>query len=223
MCAGCASMMSVVRICVALATHHASEGGVGDIDFDHDFEPPADWLASPNLSASSSSGATSGSSSSSSSSSESDSSGSSGEDPTAAVGERAAAAEVAEPERASRRRGRPAEPARPDMNVKRHRRDETFEWRNFRFTFRPGTDARKPGYMALCRFHSAAENTKCTRTATWNDESERAATVRKLKTWCVKAGDYHDRREHQAHVTAEVLSDDALEAAELPPLPGPGD
>lgn len=223
MCAGCASTISLVRIYVALATHHASEAGVGDMDFGDGFEPGPDWLRSPELSASSSGGATSGSSSSSSSESDSsDSSDPSDEDPTAAVGERAAAAEPAEPRRASRRRGRQAEPAPPDPMLKRHRRDETFEWRDFRFTFRrPGTDARKPGFMALCRHHSAGENTKCTRTATWNHESERAAIIRKLKTWCVKAGDYPDRRQHQGHVTAEVLDDDALEAAQLPPLPEP--
>ena len=136
----------------------------------------------------------------------------------------------------ARRRQRPAAldvgAVNEGLPIKRQRRDETFEWRGFRFTFRPAAEGKNPGFMVLCRYHSRGHvQSRCTRTVTWrpNVEGERDLTIRKLKTWCVKAPLYNfvgadpARKDHQAHDKAEQpLADDALDAAPLPPLPEHG-
>ena len=116
--------------------------------------------------------------------------------------------------------------AENEPHPKRVRRDETFEWKNFRFTFRPQTASRKAGYMVLCRYHSRTYNsTRCTRSATWHDETQRDLVLRRLKTWCTKAPNYEfqgadpARLLHQAHDNSEALSEEELEAFVMPALP----
>lgn len=159
-------------------------------------------------------GEDSGSSSSSSSSSSSDSDASAG-------GARTAHGPL-ERKRAA------AEPHPDGPPLSRRRRDETFEWRGFRFTFRPGADNKKPSFMALCRYHSRSHvDTKCTRSCSYGDEAERDLVIRRLKTGCVHATDFPyggsspNRKPHQDYDKRglEVLSDEQLEAIELPDFP----
>ena len=97
---------------------------------------------------------------------------------------------------------------------------------------RPGSAAKKPSYMVLCRYHSRSYvDTKCTRTATWTsgNAEEQQLVIRKLKSWCVSGPDvpYNgsppNRLPHQQHDRAglRVLTDQALEALDLPALPDP--
>ena len=119
----------------------------------------------------------------------------------------------------------------PPVVRRRLHRDETFEWRGFRFTYRPPTRTKaNPSFMVLCRYHSRAYvETKCTRSATWTREEDKEAAIRKLKTWCFRApsfdytGSPPDRMLHQRHDKAgtEVLTDAALDEAPLPGLPDP--
>ena len=151
------------------------------------------------------SGSSSGSSksSSSSSSSSSDSSGDAGDDPDPNA--EAPAAPV------DRRRPRPEQQDEAPPAA-RQRRDETFEWRGFRFTFRPGGEAKNPAYMVLCRYHS---RTRCTRTLSYASEADKDFVLRKLKSWCVRAADYEytspdpQRLLHQQYdrAGANVLTD----------------
>ena len=173
--------------------------------------------SSPALSESSSSSSSESSSDSSSDSSDSDSDGAAGDVP-------AAAAEAPASSSSKRRPREDVEPSGPPAT--RRRRDETFEWRNFRFTYRPGQDNRKPSYMVLCRYHSrAGVDTKCTRTASWNDPADRDLVVRRLKTWRAPDFPYDcaapDRLAHQSHDKKgiEAMSDAELDAKPLPPLP----
>ena len=187
-------------------------GGVGAILLDEDLldlpvaaEPPgSDGSETADASVSE---ANSSSDSSSSSSSGSTGEGSCGDD----------ASEVAVPRR-SRRRVREESPE-VHQPATRQRRAETFEWRGFRFTFKPATSGRS-SYMVLCRYHSiAGEATKCTRTAGWSEEAQREDVVRRLKTWCINAPRWSNRQEHQSHRGIEVMTDEQLAAAVLPPLP----
>ena len=176
-----------------------------------DMAEPQDARSGPSGPASPPISSLSSSSCSSSSSSSSDSDMSDGEQAQARV--RAAAL----PKKRSRR----------DSEVAQ---DETFTWRGFRFTFRPGSETKKASYMVLCRYHSRAyAETKCTRSATFANADDREVVVSRLKTWCVHAPDFDfggsppDRAPHQQHDRQglEVLSDEALEAAVLPDLPDP--
>eukprot|EP00439_Symbiodinium_sp_Y106_P078371 s2740_g17.t1 len=194
-------------------------GGVGDVPWSDDdaflenlgladdFEEGAHGKADAGAGPSGSGGSGSDSSSSSSSSSASESGPSSG------------ATEDAPPDAAE-------DSAEDEPHPKRVRRDETFEWKNFRFTYRPQTASRPAGYMVLCRFHSRMYNsTRCTRSATWHDETQRDLVLRRLKTWCVRAPNYEyqgsepARLLHQAHDKSEALSEEELEAFDMPALP----
>ena len=133
------------------------------------------------------------------------------------------------PEPLRRRRPREAGPeADPGPPGVRLRRDETFEWRGFRFTFQPAHAGGRSSYMALCRYHSRTCNaTKCTRTAGWTEDADRAQVILRLPSWCVRAADFDfngnepDRVGHQAHDRRglTILSHEELEAIELPELP----
>ncbi|CAE7828390.1 unnamed protein product, partial [Symbiodinium necroappetens] len=204
-------------------------GGIGSpLRFEDDFEgADAEELMAlfdSDDEAKEASGSSSGSSksSSSSSSSSSDSSGDSndaGDDPDPNA--EAPAAPV------DRRRPRPEQQDEAPPAA-RQRRDETFEWRGFRFTFRPGGQAKNPAYMVLCRYHSRSHmGTRCTRTLSYASEADKDLVLRKLKSWCVRAADYEytspdpQRLLHQQYdrAGANVLTDAELEAAALPPLP----
>ena len=189
-----------------------------------DMAEPQDARSGPSGPASPPISSLSLSSCSSSSSSSSDSDMSDGEQAQARV--RAAAL----PKKRSRRDSEVAQPEPPGPPHTRYRRDETFTWRGFRFTFCPGSETKKASYMVLCRYHSRAyAETKCTRSATFANADDREVVVRRLKTWCVHAPDFDfggsppDRAPHQQHDRQglEVLSDEALEAAVLPDLPDP--
>ena len=78
----------------------------------------------------------------------------------------------------------------------RSRRPESYDWGpNFRLTYKPPAS-----FQALCRYHDARCTTRCTKVGTWhppNDEDARAAVVKGLKHWCLKAPLFASRKEHQ--------------------------
>ena len=87
----------------------------------------------------------------------------------------------------------PQPPAGPGERLLR---DETFTLGAFRFTFRPPS-----GYQATCRWHRPDEGstTKCTKAGTWNaaEPLQRLSVLRRLKSWCLQAPSFQDRRSHQ--------------------------
>ena len=155
-------------------------------------------------------------SSSSDSAASSSSSGSSTDDPEASGGEDAP--EPALPRGRKRHREQSLNDLEPSTRV---RRAETFEWRGFRFTFKPPNESGRSSYMVLCRYHSkAGDSTKCTRTAGWTSEDQRDEVVRRLKTWCIHAPSFSDRNRHQGlDRNVEAMTDEELTSAVLPPLP----
>ena len=104
-------------------------------------------------------------------------------------------------------------------------RPETFEWKHFRFTYRPSKDAKPAAFTVTCRHHSVGHPTKCTRSASFRTDAEREAAVHRLKLWCSACVRFSTKASHQMFDKSgdEVLpSLDELEATILPNPPDLG-
>ena len=100
----------------------------------------------------------------------------------------AAAADEAQPANA------PPSPASSNSSAhSRHRHEFSHTWGSFRVTWkRPRT------WFCTCLYHARAASTKCTKSVTVATDSaeDRALGLRKLKAWCLRAGEHANRESH---------------------------
>ena len=78
------------------------------------------------------------------------------------------------------------------------KRDESFRWRGFRFTYLPVTAASNDGFEVFCPYHSQRGATACRRSRRAKRGEDVPLLVRQLKEWCLAAPTFvpNDRPGH---------------------------